>query len=113
MDLRAKYRGVLHDNPMTKLKAVEETARRNSPKAKLLEKQAGEMHKLRQEIVAEGRKLERDHVLARGKIDSLSRPKPRDFDEDQKRERDEMNRAHDKRLRALDDKHTRELAALK
>jgi hypothetical protein len=113
MDIREKYRGVLHDDPVGKMKAAADEARRNSPRAKLLEKQRAELHKLRQEIVVESRKLERDHVLARGKIDSLSRPKPFRFDEDQKRERDEMDRAHAKRLKALDDKHGRELAALK
>jgi hypothetical protein len=48
MDLRTKYRGALHDNPMTKLRADAEAARRNSPKAKLLEMQRDELHKLRQ-----------------------------------------------------------------
>jgi hypothetical protein len=44
---RTKYKGALHDNPMTKIKAQEEAARRNSPKAKALERHAAEMHKIR------------------------------------------------------------------
>jgi hypothetical protein len=113
MDLRTKYRGALHDNPMTKLRADAEAARRNSPKAKLLEMQRDELHKLRQEIVVEGRKLAHEHVLARGKIDMLSRPKPFGFDEDQKRETDELNKRHSAKLKALEDKHDRELRAVK
>jgi hypothetical protein len=46
MDLRAKFRGALHDNPLTKLKAQEGERRRNSPRAKLLERQAGELREL-------------------------------------------------------------------
>ena len=113
MDLKEKYKGALHDNPLTRLKAQEEERRRNSPRGTLLEKQSAELQALQRKIVSEGKELAHEHTVKRGKVAMLNRPEHRDFEPGLKREEAEMRAHHAKLLRAITDKHDTELKRFK
>jgi riboflavin biosynthesis pyrimidine reductase len=113
MELREKYRGALHDNPMTKLRAAQDEARRNSPRSKLLDRQRDEVHELNQKIVRESRAMHLRHTAERGEAAQLSRPELASVDEKRKEQARDMDKRHAEARRVLTAKHDRELAALK
>jgi hypothetical protein len=113
MDIREKYKGVLHDDPIGKLRAAEEERRRNSPKSKLLAKQRGETLELNNKIVHEGRQLQHRHTAERGEAAQLSRPEVASVDEKRKEQVRDMNKRHAEMRRALEARHDRELRAVK
>jgi hypothetical protein len=112
MELKQRMGRAIHDNPIERIRAAAERERNNSPHAKARERQAGEVRELQQKHVAESRKLADNHLVKRGKVDSLSRPRPFRFDEGLKSERDELTKRQHKEMADLRAKHERELAKL-
>jgi hypothetical protein len=108
MDIREKYKGVLHDDPVGRLKAAEAERRRNSPRAKLLDKQAGELRELNSKIVRESRELHNRHTAERGNAAQLSRPEPAHVEERRRAQARDMDRRHAEARRVLTAKHDRE-----
>jgi hypothetical protein len=108
MNLKHELGKALHDDPIAKLRAADQERRRNSPKAKLLERHDAEMRELQQRHARQGNELANDHAIKRGREAMLSTPKPYRFEEKLRSERDALRGKQTKEREALINKHDRE-----
>jgi hypothetical protein len=74
MQKQSEFARNIHDNPVMRLKAADEEARRKSPIGKLKSKHDDERRELNNKIVHESREMHLRHTVERGNAAQLSRP---------------------------------------
>ena len=110
----------MHNDPIMRARRQDEERRKNSPKAKLKERQDEEVRKLQQQHAAEGRKLADEHAIRRGKIEMMS-PGGDPYrlgtsnhaaHVEMSRQRAELTAHHQAAMDSLRERHQRQLASV-
>ena len=119
MFTKSDYQRIGLDNPIEKARREVEAKAKNSPRAKLRERQAQEEHSLQQRHRKEGAEMADRHAVTRGKDEMYSGHLSaeigtrKELADRLQRERADLTKAHHAQMKELHDRHARELAKVR
>jgi hypothetical protein len=112
---KSDYQRIGLDNPIEKARREAEAKAKNSPRAKLRERQAQEEHSLQQRHRKEGAEMANRHAVTRGKDEMYSGHlngeigTRKELADRLQSERTDLTKAHHAQMKELHDRHAREL----